>query len=159
MKKYSILLAIIALVLASLACQTVMGGGNNDFEVPDVQNMPELPQSDDGGEIPTVPPVTTDGDGGVTSGGESEFPVTSDAYNAATAPNTVTFQTNMSTDDVLKFYRDEFASQGYEEDASMAITFGKTFTLAFNGHASGKVIYVVGADGGDGSLYVTITLG
>ena len=27
MKKYSVLLAIIALVLASLACQTVMGGG------------------------------------------------------------------------------------------------------------------------------------
>ena len=116
-------------------------------------------QTDDGGEIPTVPPVTTDGDGGVTVGGESEFPVTSDAFNVVTAPDVVTFQTKMSSDDVLKFYRDEFASQGYKEDASMAITFGKTFTLAFNGHASGKVIYVVGADAGDGSLYVTITLG
>jgi hypothetical protein len=41
----------------------------------------------------------------------------------------------------------------------MALVFGKTFTLVFNGHSSGKVIYVVGADGGDGSLYVTITLG
>ena len=41
MKKYSVLLAIIALVLASLACQTVMGGGDNDFEVPDAQNVPE----------------------------------------------------------------------------------------------------------------------
>ncbi len=76
-----------------------------------------------------------------------------------TAPNVVTFQTKMGTDDLLKFYRDEFASQGYTEDSSMAITFGKTFTLAFNGHASGKVIYVVGADAGDGSIYVTITLG
>jgi len=71
----------------------------------------------------------------------------------------VTFQTNMSSDDVLKFYRDEFSDLGYEEDSSMAITFGKTFTLAFTGHESGKVIYVVGADAGDGSLYVTITLG
>ncbi|MDO9300820.1 MAG: hypothetical protein Q7T89_05525 [Anaerolineales bacterium] len=158
MKKYSVLFAMIALVLASLACQTVMGGGDN-FEAPDIQNVPELPQTDDGGEIPTVPPVTTDGDGGVTVGGESEFPVTSDAFNVVTAPDVVTFQTKMSSDDVLKFYRDEFASQGYKEDASMAITFGKTFTLAFNGHASGKVIYVVGADAGDGSLYVTITLG
>ncbi len=158
MKKYSVLFAMIALVLASLACQTVMGGGDS-FEAPDIQNVPELPQTDDGGEIPTVPPVTTDGDGGVTVGGESEFPVTSDAFNVVTAPDVVTFQTKMSSDDVLKFYRDEFASQGYKEDASMAITFGKTFTLAFNGHASGKVIYVVGADAGDGSLYVTITLG
>jgi len=156
MKKYSVLLAIIALVLASLACQTVMGGGKN-FQVPDVPNMTEVPQSD-GGEVPTVPPVTTDG-GNVTVGGQSEFPTTSDAFNVVTAAGTLTFQTKMSSDDVLKFYRDEFAKQGYKEDASMAITFGKTFTLAFKGHASGKVIYVVGADAGDGSLYVTITLG
>jgi hypothetical protein len=161
MKKYSIYLAILALVLASLACQTVMGGGDNNFEAPDVQNIPELPQTDGGDEveIPTLPPVTTDGGGDVTVGGDSEFPVTSDAFNVVTAPDMTTFQTKMSSDDVLKFYRDEFASQGYEEDASMAITFGKTFTLAFTGHESGKVIYVVGADAGDGSLYVTITLG
>jgi hypothetical protein len=162
MKKYSVYFAILALVFASLACQTVMGGGDNNFEVPDVQNIPELPQTDggDGAEIPTLPPVTTDGDSGdVTIGGDSEFPVTSDAFNVITAPDVVTFQTKLSTDDVLKFYRDEFASLGYEEDASMAITFGKTFTLAFTGHESGKVIYVVGADAGDGSLYVTITLG
>ena len=157
MKKYSVLLAILALVLASLACQTVMGGGDN-FEPPQI---PELPQTDggDGIEIPTIPPVATDESGNVTIGGESEFPVTSDAFNVVTAPNMVTFQTNMSTDDLLKFYRDEFANQGYKEDASMAITFGKTFTLAFNGHESGKVIYVVGADAGDGSIYITITLG
>jgi len=160
MKKYSVLFAVVALVLASLACQTVLGGGTN-FEVPDIQPMPELPEeAEDSEVIPTVPPVTTDDSGGdVTIGGQSEFPVTSDAFNVITTPDLVTFQTNMSTDDVLKFYRDEFAGQGYEEDASMAITFGKTFTLAFNGHSSGKVIYVVGADAGDGSLYVTITLG
>jgi hypothetical protein len=131
-------------------------GGGNDFQVPDVQNVPDVPQTDG---VPTVPPATTDGDGGITVGGESEFPATSDAFNIVTASGALTFQTKMSTDEVLKFYRDEFARQGYKEDASMAITFGKTFTLAFNGHASGKVIYVVGADAGDGSLYVTITLG
>ncbi len=161
MKKYSVLLAILALVLASLACQTVMGGGDNDYDAPGV---PELPQTDGGNEIeiPTIPPVTTDGGdtgGGVTVGGQSEFPVTSDAFNVITAPDVLTFQTKMSSDDLLKFYRDQFTSQGYEEDASMAITFGKTFTLAFTGHESGKVIYVVGADAGDGSIYITITLG
>jgi hypothetical protein len=156
MKKYSVLLAIIALVLASLACQTVMGGGKS-FQVPDLPNVPDAPQTD-GGEVPTVPPVTTDG-GNVTVGGESEFPTTSDAFNVVTAQNVLTFQTKLSSDDVIKFYRDEFDKQGYKEDASLAITFGKTFTLAFNGHKSGKVIYVVGADAGDGSIYVTITLG
>lgn len=158
MKKYSVLLAVIALVLTSLACQTVMGGGDNNFNVPDVPNITEVPQTDSG-EIPTIPPVTTDGDGGVTVGGDSEFPVTSDATNVVTAAGALTFQTKMSTDDVLKFYRDEFTKQGYKEDPSLAITFGKTFTLAFKGHPSGKTIYVVGADAGDGSLYITITLG
>jgi hypothetical protein len=157
MKKYSVLSAILALVLASLACQTIMGGGKN-FEPP---QMPDAPQTDGGDqiEIPTVPPIATDESGGVTVGGESEFPVTSDAFNVINAAGTLTFQTKMSSDDVIKFYRDEFAGQGYTEDTSLAITFGKTFTLAFKGHSSGKVIYVVGADAGDGSLYVTITLG
>jgi hypothetical protein len=151
MKKYSVTLAILALVLASLACQTVMGGGDS-FDPPQTNGGDEI-------EIPTVPPIATDESGNVTVGGESEFPVTSDAFNVVNTPEMVAFQTKMSTDDVLKFYRDEFSSQGYKEDESMAITFGKTFTLAFKGHASGKVIYVVGADAGDGSIYVTITLG
>ena len=164
MKKYSVLLAILALALASLACQTIMGGGDT-FQPPEIE-IPELPQTEGGEEIeipeleiPTVPPIATDENGGMTFGGESEFPVTSDAFNVVSTPEMVTFQTKMSTDDLLKFYRDEFSSQGYTEDESMAITFGKTFTLAFNGHESGKVIYVVGADAGDGSIYVTVTLG
>jgi hypothetical protein len=158
MKKYSVLFAIIALVLASLACQTVMGGRDNS-EIPNVPSMTEMPPQTDGDvEIPTVPPATTEGNGGVTVGGESEFPVPSDATNVISAAEMVTFQTKMSSDDVMKFYRDEFAKQGYKEDPSMSMTFGKTFTLAFTGHKSGKVIYVVGADAGDGSLYVTVTL-
>ena len=44
MKKYSVLFAIIALVLASLACQTVMGGSNN-FQAPNVPSVTEAPQT------------------------------------------------------------------------------------------------------------------
>jgi hypothetical protein len=133
-------------------------GGPKNFEPP---QMPDIPQTDGGDqpEIPAVPPIATDESGGITVGGESEFPTTSDAFNVLSTPQSLTFQTKMSSDDVMKFYRDEFANQGYTEDTSLAITFGKTFTLAFNGHSSGKVIYVVGADAGDGSIYVTITMG
>jgi hypothetical protein len=152
MKKYSVLLAILALLVASLACQTIMGGGGSGFNVP---NATEAPQA---GDAPTLPPVTTDG-GNITVGGKSEFPVASDATNVVSAPGMVTFQTKMSSDAVVKFYRDEFTKAGYKEDASKAITFGKTFTLAFNGYKSGKVIYVAGADAGGGLLSVTITLG
>ena len=58
MKKFSIVLAIVALVLASLACQTITGGGGGGF------NPPDVPQQDSGGgdvATPTEPPVTNDG--------------------------------------------------------------------------------------------------
>lgn len=163
MKKYRFALAFFVLALASLACQTIMGGGDA-FRPPEIE-VPELPQTDGDGveipgiEIPAVPPIATDESGGVTIGGESEFPLPSDAFNVVSMSDMVTFQTKMSVDDLLKFYRGEFTNQGYTEDKSMAITFGRTFTLAFKGHSSGKVIYVVGADAGDDSIYVTITLG
>ncbi len=149
MKKYTILLAIIALVLASLACQTLMGGGNNDFTPPTADSSDV--------NTPITPPESTD-QGDVTIGGDSEFPMTSDAFNVVSSSGNVTYQTKLSGDDVQKFYRDEFAKLGYSEDTSMAITFGSTFTMVFTGHESGKNIYVIGADAGDGSIYVTISL-
>jgi hypothetical protein len=162
MKKYGVLLAVVALVLSSLACKTVMGAKDQGFSSPSSPDMPSAPDMTDvpqPGDIPTLPPISAGGDGGVTVGGKSEFPMTSDATNVVSAAGTLTYQTKMDSDAVIKFYRDEFKKQGYKEDASKAVTFGKTFTMAFTGHKSGKEIYVVGADAGDGSIYVTITLG
>jgi len=156
MKKISILLALTALVLASLACQTLMGGG----DVPTIPNdtIPsDSGNTNDSGDPVAVPTVSGSGDN-IIIGGDSEFPMTADAFNIISAAGTLTYQTKSSTDDVMKFYRDQFDSKGYKEDPSMTITFGTGFTLVFNGHESGKSIYVVGADAGDGSTYVTITL-
>ena len=146
MKKYSILLAIVALVLASLACQTIMGGGDNGFEAPDV------PQQTDGDDV-EVPSVEQDG-GDITVGGESPFPVTSDAFNVISTPQSVTYQTNMSADDVMKFYRDELGKQGYTEDTSMTTTFGGMIAMFFEGN--GKTVVIGGAPVGDGSVSVTV---
>jgi len=149
MKKYSILLAIVALVLASLACQTIMGGGDNGFEAPDV------PQQTDGDdvEVPTLPSVEQDG-GDITVGGESPFPVTSDAFNVISTPQSVTYQTNMSGDDVMKFYRDELGKQGYTEDTSMTTNFSGMIAMFFVNN--GKTIVIGGAPVGDGSTSVTV---
>ncbi len=152
MKKFRILAVVTVLVLASLACQTVMGGG-------DVPSVPDVNGGGDDSTLPTTPPETTTDEGNVTVGGESPFPVTSDAFNVVSTPELVTFQTNLSSDDVVKFYRDEFSKQGLTEDASLSVVFGSTFTMTFTGHESGKSVYVVGADAGDGSIYVTITFG
>ena len=146
MKKYSILLAIVALVLASLACQTIMGGGDNGFEAPDV------PQQTDGDDV-EVPSVEQDG-GDITVGGESPFPVTSDAFNVISTPQSVTYQTNMSGDDVMKFYRDELGKQGYTEDTGMTTNFSGMIAMFFVNN--GKTIVIGGAPVGDGSTSVTV---
>jgi hypothetical protein len=151
MKKYSVLLAIVALVLASLACQTIMGGGDNGFDTPEIPDVPQ--DSDDDFEAPTIPPVEQDG-GDITVGGASPFPVTGDAFNVISTPQSVTYQTNMSADDVMKFYRDELGKQGYTEDTSMTTTFGGMIAMFFEGN--GKTVVIGGAPVGDGSVSVTV---
>jgi hypothetical protein len=149
MKKYNILLAMIALVLSSLACQTIMGGGRDEgYETP-VYNDDSAPTSTSGDDVDS---------GDVTVGGDSEFPTPSDAFNVVSAPDTVVFQTKLSSDDVIKFYQDEFGNLGYTEDPSMAVNFSGAFTMGFDGHESGRKIVIGGAPAGDGSTAVTITL-
>lgn len=149
MKKYSILLAITALIIASLACQTLMGGGDNGDDT-QVQPLPPLDNSGSG-DSPTE--ESTD-----IIIGESPFPVTSDAFNVISTNETVTYQTNLSGEDVVKFYQDEFGKLGYTQDTSLSTNFSGIFALVFNGHESGKQIFIAGAPVGDGSTSVTVTL-
>lgn len=147
MKKYSILLAITALIIASLACQTIMGGGNS---VPDdVQIEPLPPVDSGGGDIPNIPDVSV---------GESPFPVTSDAFNVFSTSETVTYQSNLSSDEIIQFYQDEFGKMGYTENASMTANFQGIFTMGFDGHESGRLIVIAGAPLDDGSVQVTLAL-
>lgn len=143
MKKFSILLALAALVFASLACQTVMGGGNGGNGSGSGDDTPSA----------TQPPVSGD-NGNITVGGESPFPVTSDAFNVISTPQTVTYQTKMSADDVMKFYRDQLGGQGYSEDTTMTTNFNGIIAMFFKGN--GKTIVIGGAPVGDGSISVSI---
>ncbi len=160
MKKYNILFAILALAFASLACQAVMGGGNN--------GAPTLIPSDDSSGIPTVPPVATDlptmpavatDDGSFTFGDKTDFPLPDDAANVVSMGNDiVNFQTKLSLDEGMKFYRDQFGKLGYTERTELTFTAGTTFSMVFDGHKSGKAITVQGVDLGDGTINISITL-
>ncbi len=162
MKKINILLAILVLVLASLACQTVMGGGDEDFEIPDlpqITDVPQVPQSNENDSQipPTVPPVS--GGDGITIGGQTEFPVPDDAANMINmGDDIVNFQTNLSLDEAMNFYRDEFGKLGYTERDLLTVTSDTTFSMVFDGHESGKAISVQGVDLGDGTVNISIAL-
>lgn len=149
MKKYTILMAISVLLVSSMACKALnnlSSGGSAPADGGGVENPPQ-----------SQPPVTTDG-GNVSVGGEAPFPVVSDAFNVVSTPETVTYQTKMTSDDVIQFYRDEFGKLGYTEDTSMASTFAGAFTLAFTGHESGRMIIIGGASDGSGNTVVSIAL-
>lgn len=137
MKKYRVLLAILALVLASLACQTIMGGGNDDF----------TPPSSDSGDPTQLPESNDDSSNGDVTVGDSPFPTTSDAFNVYATSETLTFETNLSADEVSNFYRDELGKQGYSEDTSLTTNFNGIVAMFFNGNGKTIVIGVVPSNG------------
>jgi hypothetical protein len=150
MKKFSILFAILALVLASLACQALSGGGDS--------GAPELPPpSNDGSEVEAQPAESGESGGG-TSGVESEFPLPDGATNIQELGGSTNFQIKMSLDEAMKFYVDTFTSSGYTERPILTVTSETTFSMVFDGHESGKAIVVQGVDFGDGTVNVNIRL-
>lgn len=142
MNKAKIFLAVAMLVLASLACQTLMGGS------PEAPNVPAT--EDSGGS------TTPGGDSGSGSSVE-DLPKPDDAEILISEGNTISLQTKLSLDDTMAYYRDEFGKLGYQEDSTFTVTSDTTFSMVFTGHESGKKLVVQGVDFG-GSTTVTVTL-
>lgn len=153
MKKFNIVLAIAMLVLASLACQTVAGGGSD----PQVQPLPPVDEPEDFQEVPDEE-EPTDESFDFSFGADTEFPLPDDAENVTEVAGTVNYQTAMSVEDVMKFYRDAFASQGYTERDLLTTVSDGVFSMVFDGHESGQAIVVQGVDLGNGSTNVNIRL-
>jgi hypothetical protein len=143
MKQYRIFLALTALVLASLACNALTGSGADQ----DTQTLPDAPtleQTD-----PIEPPSSNAG--GSDSAIDADFPVTEDAFNFTDmGDGSIVFFTKMSSDEVLKFYRDEYTAEGYTER--------ELLTTIFDGDPSGKAVVIQSVDMGDGSRSVAIRL-
>ena len=156
MKKSSILLAIVVLVLASLACQTLTGGGTevSPTNIPDVNGNEESDPT-----IPTIPPVTPEESSIPPLGTSTDFPLPADAVNVISVGNdVVNFQTKLSLDEGLDFYKDQFGKLGYTERNILTVTSETIFSIVFDGHESGKAVVVQGVDLGDGTINISITL-
>jgi len=150
MKHYRIFLALTVLVLVSLSCQAVIGGGDE---------RPTVPPINDGGnnqDVPTPAPPTDSSTTDATS--STEFPMTEDAYNITEVSGSLIFYTKLSLDDTMKFYRDEYASRGYTERELLTVVSDGTFSMVFDGDPSGKAVVIQSVDLGDGSRTVAIRL-
>lgn len=167
-----IFIALATLLLASLACNTIMGGGTTTrpTDIPiDVQPTDEgpiidvEPTAEQPVEVATKPPIGGgDTTGGSTGGGsgnpDSEWPLPGTVTNFILAGGVSNFQTDMAFDDVIAFYQTEFANAGYTERELLHVVSPGVFSMVFDGHASGQQIAVQGVDLGDGTVNVNISL-
>lgn len=147
MKRYQIYIAIAALVLASLACQAVTGGGDNASPSSDREMQPTEAPSENGG---------TGGGGGAT---ESDFPMTPDAFNITDiGDGSLLFYTKLSAEDAMDFYREEYTAMGYTEREILTVVSDGVFSMVFDGDPSGQAVVIQSVDLGDGSRTIAIRL-
>ena len=141
MKCYRVYLAVIVLVLVSLACQAA-GAGSKDTPVA------PAPTSD---TRPSAPEPATEVPGGASTAApvESDFPMTDDASNIMEANGTLIFFTKMSQEDLMAFYRDEYKAKGYTERELLTVVSEGTFSMAFDGDPSGKAVVIQSVNMGD----------
>jgi hypothetical protein len=156
MKHYQINLAIAVLVLASLACQAVTGGGSD--------SATDVPSADDSVTQPEVEEPTAGSDDNSDSGSSdssvnTNFPMTADAFNTVeVGDGSIIYYTKLSAEEAMEFYRDEYISMGYTEREILTVVESGTFSMVFDGDPSGKAVIIQSVDLGDGSRTIAIRL-
>jgi hypothetical protein len=153
MKQYRIALALTVLVLASFACQTLMGGRDEAPNAPGVSTEPALDQAE-----PTATPPDTNDNGGSDATVSTDYPMTEDAFNVTEVGGSLVYYTNMSMEDLMKFYRDEYTAKGYTEREALTTVSDGIFSMVFDGDPSGKAVVIQSVDLGDGSRTVSIRM-
>jgi hypothetical protein len=149
MNKKRVLAMLMVLVLASLACQAFSGVGSrpesNDVNAPSSSDEGYIDKNDQSNENETA--------------AESDFPMTIDAYHVLdVGDGSILYYTKLSQDDVMKFYRDEYASRAYTENELLTVVSDGVFSMVFEGDPSGKSVVIQSVDLGDGSRTVAIRL-
>lgn len=150
MKFYRVYLAIALLVLASLACQALGGGSRATPAAP--------PANDTNSQDSTQPTAVSSEDNNTGNAINTDFPMTSDAYNVTQAGGSLIFYTKLSLEDAMKFYRDTYTTKGYTERKLLTTVSNGTFSIVFDGDPSGKSVVIQSVDLGDGSRTISIRL-
>ena len=153
--KYSrIYLAIGALVLASLSCQALMGGGSRDTDdvPPSNESVTAEPQ-----EVQPTPSSNDNNNSDSTV--STDFPMTADAFNVMEiGDGSILYYTKLSAEEAMQFYREEYTERGYEERKAATTVSDGIFSMVFDSDPSGKAVVVQSVDLGDGSRTIAIRL-
>ncbi|MDK1080137.1 MAG: hypothetical protein QGM50_00250 [Anaerolineae bacterium] len=88
---------------------------------------------------------------------DTEFPLPSNVeIFTKFDDDSINYQTSLSLNELVEFYRDEFADAGYDErDINTEIN-DAIISIVWDGHTSGNAIVVQGVDLGDGKVNVNV---
>ncbi len=81
--------------------------------------------------------------------GDAVFPLPSDYKNLVADETSVNFQTSASMDEMLEFYRGQFADMGLTERELLTVIEDTTASLVFDGDSSGMAVVLQMVDLGD----------
>jgi len=138
MKRNGVFLFLVILVIVSLACG-FFGGENGSGD------------SAPGGVSPST------GSEDESESYDYDFPTPPDVQNLMEmGPGGINFQTTMSLNEVVAFYRNAFENAGYNERDILTVVNDTTFSIVWDGQPSGQAIVVQGVDLGDGSVNVNV---
>jgi len=138
------LLALIVLLAAMLACSLFSGGSaesspSTGVEAPGDASAPQAPAGNSSGKYDT------------------EFPLPSDIQNfTSMGDEAINYQTSLTLNEVIEFYRNEFSAAGYQEREITTVINDTTFSIVWDGHPNGKALVVQGVDLGDGTVNVNV---
>lgn len=147
MKRNKLFGFLVFIVVTSLACGLFSGGQNGTEE--------SLPSGGD--NLPEDAPPPARSEEGDSAALDTEFPLPSDVKNLMElGPGAINYQTSLSLDEVVEFYRDAFADAGYDEREITTVINDTTFSIVWDGHPNGQAIVVQGVDLGDGTVNVNV---
>lgn len=158
MKKARLWIILVLLTAVTLACSLPTIGATPTPAEDAVSATAEAPDEEPTAEeVEAEPTKDTGSDSGKTY--DTEFPLPDDVSNfTALADGMINFQTKMSLNDALDFYKEALTNEGYTERSLLTVTSDTTFSTVFDGHKSGKAIVIQAVDLGGGNLNISIRL-
>jgi hypothetical protein len=142
MSKNKLLVFLAVVMSVSLACGLFGSGSRSSDEV--------FPS--EGGSTPGEAPPSSG-----SNKYDTEFPMPSSVENFMNLGDSgINYQTSLSLDEVVAFYRDAFENAGYSERSILTSIEDKTFSIVWDGHPSGQAIVVQGVDLENGTVNVNV---
>mgnify|MGYP006971722936 CR=1 FL=1 len=160
--KHLFLLVLIAILAASLACSLIT---DSNTDVPTAEEaQPPAQQEAPPGAKPTLesPPSDEGKPEGPPAGKSTEYdtiftlPPKIENFTGNGGDTAINFQTDMSLDEVIRFYRRAFTEEGLTERGINTAITDTTFSMVFDGHPKGQAIVIQGVDLGNGMTNVNI---